>query len=208
MCLTFYVPDLSEEDRISQSIGRRPLPAALPVSSVLVAGGGPAQGDCLEVQKRSFTAKDLKLVSGTVMPEITIAYETYGTLAPDGRNAVLLTHGYTSSQHMAGRYGENGAEGSWDGLVGPGKAIDTDRLFVVSSNMLGSSYGSTNPAFINPATGKPHGPDFPDITLVDIVAAQKALLDSLGAKHLVAVGRPAVGGAPTLPCGGPQPPLH
>jgi homoserine acetyltransferase len=63
---------------------------------------------------------------------------------------------------MAGRSGANGAEGSWDGLVGPGKAIDTDRLYVVSSNMLGSSFGSTNPAFANPATGKPYGPDFPD----------------------------------------------
>ena len=135
------------------------------------------------------------------MPEITIAYETYGTLAPDGRNAVLLTHGYTSSQHMAGRYGENGAEGSWDGLVGPGKAIDTNRLFVVSSNMLGSSYGSTNPAFKNPATGKPYGPDFPDITLVDIVTAQKALLDSLGVKHLVAVAGPSFGGYQTYQWG-------
>ena len=128
------------------------------------------------------------------MPEVTIAYETYGTLAPDGRNAVLLTHGYTSGQHMAGRSGANGAEGSWDGLVGPGKAIDTDRLYVVSSNMLGSSFGSTNPAFANPATGKPYGPDFPDITLVDIVNAQKALLDGLGVKHLVAVAGPSFGG--------------
>ena len=97
--------------------------------------------------------------------------------------------------------GANGAEGSWDGLVGPGKAIDTDRLFVVSSNMLGSSYGSTNPAFTNPATGKPYGPDFPDITLVDIVNAQKALLDHLGVKHLVAVAGPSFGGYQTYQWG-------
>ena len=84
------------------------------------------------------------------MPELTIVYETYGTLAPDGRNAVLLTHGFTSSQHMAGRYSDKGAEGSWSGLVGPGKAIDTDKLFVVASNMLGSPYGSTSPAHLNP----------------------------------------------------------
>jgi len=95
---------------------------------------------------------------------------------------------------MAGRSAANGAEGSWDGLVGPGKAIDTDRLYVVSSNMLGSSFGSSNPAFANPATGKPYGPDFPDITLVDIVDAQKALLDGLGVKHLVAVAGPSFGG--------------
>ncbi|MCX7365846.1 MAG: alpha/beta fold hydrolase, partial [Alphaproteobacteria bacterium] len=114
---------------------------------------------------------------------------------------MLLTHGYTSSQHMAGRYGENGAEGSWDGLVGPGKAIDTDKLFVVSSNMLGSSYGSTSPAHLNPATRKPYGPEFPDITLVDIVNAQKALLDSLGVKHLVAVAGPSFGGYQTFQWG-------
>ena len=86
---------------------------------------------------------------------------------------MLLTHGYTSSHHMAGRTTANGAEGSWDGLVGPGKAIDTDRLYVVSSNMLGSSYGSTYPASKNPATGKPYGPDFPDISLVDSSARRR-----------------------------------
>ena len=176
------------------SFGRRPLLAALPLAS-LAGGRAPRpQGDPLKTKRDTFTIKNFKLESGTVMPEVTIAYETYGTLAPDGRNAVLLTHGYTSGQHMAGRSGANGAEGSWDGLVGPGKAIDTDRLFVVSSNMLGSSFGSTNPAFANPATGKPYGPDFPDITLVDIVNAQKALLDGLGVKHLVAVAGPSFGG--------------
>jgi homoserine O-acetyltransferase len=186
---------------MSSSFGRRPLLAALPAASAMIAAAARAEGDPLKMQKATFTTRDFKLASGIVMPEVTIAYETYGTLAPDGRNAVLLTHGYTSSQHMAGRDGASGAEGSWDGLVGPAKAIDTDRLFVVSSNMLGSSYGSTNPAFRNPATGKPYGPDFPDITLVDIVAAQKALLDHLGVKHLVAVAGPSFGGYQTYQWG-------
>jgi homoserine O-acetyltransferase/O-succinyltransferase len=187
---------------MSHSLFRRPLLAALPLAAALAGRPVRAEGELLKVQKHIFTTKDFKLVSGTVMPELTIAYETYGTPAPDGRNGVLLTHGYTSSQHMAGRYGEkDGAEGSWDGLVGPGKAIDTDRLFVVSSNMLGSSYGSTNPAFTNPATGKPYGPDFPDITLVDIVNAQKTLLDHLGVKHLVAVAGPSFGGYQTYQWG-------
>jgi len=182
------------------SFGRRPLLAALPLAS-LMAAAAQAQDDPLKTKRDTFAIKNFRLESGTVMPEVTIAYETYGTLAPDGRNAVLLTHGYTSGQHMAGRSGANGAEGSWDGLVGPGKAIDTDRLFVVSSNMLGSSFGSTNPAFANPATGKPYGPDFPDITLVDIVNAQKALLEGLGVKHLVAVAGPSFGGYQTFQWG-------
>lgn len=182
-------------------LSRRPLLAALPLAPLLFAGRARAQGALMNVQQRTFTAKPFKLESGVVMPEIVIAYETYGTLQPDGRNAVLLTHGYTSSQHMAGRYGENGAEGSWSGLVGPGKAIDTDKLFVVSSNKLGSSYGSTSPAHLNPATRKPYGPDFPDISLVDIVNAQKALLDSLGVKHLVAVAGPSFGGYQTFQWG-------
>jgi homoserine O-acetyltransferase len=183
------------------SMSRRPLLAALSIAPFLAGVRAEAQSTMLNIQKRTFTTRNVKLESGTVLPEMTIAYETYGTMAPDGRNVVLLTHGYTSSQHMAGRYGENGAEGSWDGLVGPGKAIDTDKLYVVSSNMLGSSYGSTNPAALNPATGKPYGPDFPDITLVDIVNAQKALLDSLGVKHLVAVAGPSFGGYQTFQWG-------
>jgi homoserine O-acetyltransferase len=180
------------------TISRRPVLASIGASlglMPLIAGtAARAEGSVGLVETKKFTTKDFKLQSGKVLPEMTIAYETYGKLAPDGRNAVLLTHGFTSSHHMAGRTTANGAEGSWDGLVGPGKAIDTDRLYVVSSNMLGSSYGSTNPAATNPATGKPYGPDFPDITLVDIVGAQKALLDSLGVKHLVAVAGPSFGG--------------
>ncbi|OLB97093.1 MAG: hypothetical protein AUH30_11070 [Candidatus Rokubacteria bacterium 13_1_40CM_68_15] len=147
------------------------------------------------VVKRTFTTYGFRLASGRVLPEMTLAYETYGRLAPDGRNAVLVTHGFTSSAHAAGKYTpEDRAAGSWDGLIGPGKAIDTNRYFVVSSNMLGSSYGSTGPPSTNPATGKPYGPDFPDITVRDIVAAQRLLLSALGVTHLVAVAGPSYGG--------------
>src|ERR1700733_13854937 len=152
-------------------------------------------GEIGTVEDRFFTLRDFRLTSGETMPEATIAYETYGRLAANGRNAVLLTHGFTSSHHQAGRNPANGNNpGAWDGLVGPGKAIDTDRLFVVASNMLGSSFGSTNAASRNPKTGEPYGPDFPNITIRDIVAAQKALLDSLGVEHLVAVAGPSYGG--------------
>jgi homoserine O-acetyltransferase len=147
------------------------------------------------VLKRSFTAYGVTLEGGEKLPELTLAFETYGALAPDGRNAILVTHGFTSSGHAAGRHAPSDAEpGWWDGLIGAGKAIDTDRYFVVSSNMLGSSYGSTAPASVNPATGKRYGPDFPAITLGDIVRAQRSLLDSLGVQHLVAVAGPSFGG--------------
>jgi homoserine O-acetyltransferase/O-succinyltransferase len=145
------------------------------------------------VEDRSFLLRDFRLHNGTAMPQATIAYETYGRLAADGRNGVLIAHGYTSSHHAAGRNPASGnLPGWWDGL--PGKAIDTERLFVVSSNMLGSSFGSTNGASVNPQTGRPYGPDFPAITVRDIVAAEKALLDELGVKHLIAVAGPSYGG--------------
>ncbi|HEX6440976.1 MAG TPA: alpha/beta fold hydrolase [Stellaceae bacterium] len=158
---------------------------------------GPAlqTRDIGSVEDRFFTIRDFRLQNGTAMPEARIAYETYGRLAPHGRNAVLITHGYTGSHHAAGRNPANGNQpGTWDGLIGPGKAIDTDKLFVVASNMLGSSYGSTNAASSNPVTGEPYGPDFPAISIRDIVEAQKRLLDSLGIEHLVAVAGPSYGG--------------
>jgi homoserine O-acetyltransferase len=147
------------------------------------------------VVKRTWTSHDFRLESGQVLAELTLVYEAYGRLAADGRNAILVTHGFTSSQHAAGKYSPHDATpGWWDGLIGAGKALDTNRYFVVSSNMLGSSYGSTAPASLDPRSGKRYGPDFPDITLRDIVAAQKAMLDALGVKHLVAVAGPSFGG--------------
>lgn len=151
-------------------------------------------GELRGVFGQVFSAQNFALESGRLLPELRIAYETYGRLAPDGRNVILLTHGYTSNHHMVGRQGSTLAEGLWNSLVGPGKAVDTNRWFVVSSNMLGSSYGSTGPADIDPKTGRHYGPDFPDITLVDIVTAQRALLDNLGVEHLVAVIGPSYGG--------------
>jgi homoserine O-acetyltransferase len=137
----------------------------------------------------------LSLENRQVLPDVTIAYDTYGQLAPDGRNAILITHGYTSNHHAAGRYGPADSKlGWWDRLIGPGKAIDTGRFFVVSSNVLGSCYGTTGPGSINPATGKPYGPQFPDITMRDIVMAQYELLTRLGVRHLVAVAGPSLGG--------------
>lgn len=134
---------------------------------------------------------DLALRHGGRLRDTQLAYSTYGALAPDRRNAVLLTHGYTSSHLFADAHA---AEGSWAPLVGPGRTLDTGKLFIVASNMLGSSYGSTGPGSIDPATGRPYGPDFPPITLGDIVGAQRRLLDHLGVRELVAVVGPSYGG--------------
>jgi len=142
---------------------------------------------------KNFVTSDFRLKSGIVMPTVTIAYRTLGVLAPDRGNVVLVTHGNTSGPQMIDPGGSTG-EGSWNGIVGPGKAVDTNRFFAICPNMLGSSYGSTNAASIDPATGRPYGPRFPDITVSDIVATQHALLASLGIDRLVAIVGPSYGG--------------
>src|SRR5246500_3770281 len=142
---------------------------------------------------KTFTTRDFRLQSGAVLGEVTIAYWTLGTLSPERDNVVLVVHGFTSGPQMISPGGVTG-EGAWSQLVGPGKPVDTNRYFAVCPNMLGSSYGSSNAASIDPATGKPYGPRFPDITVSDIVATQRALLDDLGVDTFVAVVGPSYGG--------------
>lgn len=154
------------------------------------------------IESKTFSARDFRLESGQTLPALELAYETYGTLGPAKDNAILVVHGYTSSHHAAGRnapgkQGRGVAEGvaGWfDGLIGPGKAVDTNRHFVISVNALGSAHGSTGPNCIDPRTGKHYGPTFPDITMRDMVASQKLLVDSFGLKSLVAVIGPSMGG--------------
>jgi homoserine O-acetyltransferase/O-succinyltransferase len=141
----------------------------------------------------SYTFKDLRLESGESLPEVTLAYVTRGRPSGDGRNAILVTHGYTSGPQMIAP-GTVSSEGAWSTLVGPGAPIDTDKYFVVCSNMLGSSFGSTNAASVDPRTGKPYGSRFPRISVADIVTAQMRLLEHLGVTHLRAVVGPSYGG--------------
>ena len=141
----------------------------------------------------SFTFHDFRLTSGEILPEVTIAYVTRGRLGPDGRNAILVTHGYTSGPGMI-EPGVASSEGAWSTLVGSAAPIDTDKYFVVCSNMLGSSFGSTNAASTDPRTGKPYGSTFPVIAVADIVTAQHRLLTHLGVSHLRAVVGPSYGG--------------
>ena len=133
------------------------------------------------------------------LPAYELAYETYGTLAADGGNAVLVCHALNASHHVAGVYdGEPDNVGWWDNMVGPGKPVDTDRFFVVGVNNLGSCFGSSGPTTINPATGLPWGADFPLVTVEDWVDAQARLADRLGIRRWAAVMGGSLGGMQAL----------
>lgn len=140
----------------------------------------------------------LPLRGGEELPSFTIEYETLGRLSPEKDNAVLICHALSGDAHVAGISAKNGKTGWWESLVGPGKGIDTDRWFVVCSNVIGGCQGSTGPSSINPATGKPWGVDFPLITIADMVEAQRRLVDHLGIKRLHAVVGGSMGGMQVL----------
>ncbi len=146
----------------------------------------------------------LTLQSGAVLPSYELVYETYGQLNADCSNAVLICHALNASHHVAGLMADaNGqaiprSEGWWDNMIGPGKALDTDRFFVIGVNNLGSCFGSTGPTHLNPATGQPWGADFPVVTVEDWVDAQARLIDALGIRQLAAVMGGSLGGMQTL----------
>ncbi len=143
-----------------------------------------------------FEARNFALELGGALAELTLAYETYGTLNAAADNAILLCHGYTSNPHAAG----DGA-GWWHNLIGPGRAINTDHYYVICSNMIGSAFGSTGPGSPDPATGAPYGRGFPEITTGDMVSAQALLLDDLGVGQLAAVVGFSYGGYLTFQWG-------
>ena len=143
-----------------------------------------------------FEARNFKLELGGALAELNLAYETYGALNAAADNAILLCHGYTSNPHAAGD-----TAGWWHNLIGPGKAVDTDRYYVVCANMIGSAFGSTGPGSIDPATGVPYGPGFPHITTGDMVEAQRLLLAHLGVGELAAVVGFSYGGYLTFQWG-------
>ena len=144
-------------------------------------------------------AQPLPLQSGAVLRDYALAYETYGMLNADKSNAVLVCHALNASHHVAGVYaGRSKSEGWWDNMIGPGKALDTDRFFVIGVNNLGSCFGSTGPMHTNPATGRVYGADFPVVTVEDWVNAQARLLDALGIQVLAAVMGGSLGGMQAL----------
>jgi homoserine O-acetyltransferase len=136
---------------------------------------------------------------GGSLPEVTLAYETWGELNETADNAVLLVHALTGDAHAAGGSDETHKRGGWwDPMVGPGRAIDTERYFVVCSNVLGGCSGSTGPASLEPGSGRPYGMRFPVVTIRDMVRAQKRLLDSLGVRKLALVAGGSIGGQQAL----------
>src|SRR5438874_3239894 len=156
----------------------------------------------------------LRLDSGRALAPVRIAYETYGALAPARDNVILVCHALSGDAHAAGwsddpsapttvdgvgaaERGKSGL-GWWDGMIGPGKAFDTDRYFVLCTNLIGSCRGSTGPSSMNPATGTPYGPDFPVLTVGDMVRAERRLLDELGIDSVLAVGGGSLGGMQAL----------
>lgn len=166
-------------------------------------------GDAMEVRTQFFTYGEsdesrLALHDGTNFGPVTIAYETYGELNDNRDNAVLVFHALSGSQHVAGfnpevpgtgdRWNEECQTGWWDDFVGPGKAVDTDRFFVVCANYFGSCYGSTGPSSINPETGKEYGGDFPQFSFGDIVDSQIPLYDKLGIETFHAAIGSSLGG--------------
>ena len=128
---------------------------------------------------------ELVLESGEKLGPITLAYETYGELNSDRSNAVLICHALSGDAHVAGYHKGEKKPGWWDDMVGPGRAFDTDKYFVICSNVLGGCKGSTGPGSVNPKTGKPYGLTFPLITIGDMVKAQQLLIRAAGHRQAV-----------------------
>jgi homoserine O-acetyltransferase len=151
----------------------------------------------LRYVQSAFLAEPLKLEHGGNLPNVTVAYETYGTLNEARNNAVLVCHAISGDSHVA-RHNAEDDPGWWDLLVGPGKPVDTNRFFVICPNLLGGCRGTTGPGSINPETGKPFGSDFPTITIGDMVEVQRRLLDFLGIPKLMAIVGGSLGGHQAL----------
>lgn len=162
-----------------------------------------AQNDLI-VEKKTFTMPSYTTVAGATIKDVKIGWESAGTLNADKSNAILIAHFFSGTSHAFGKYAKDDkAAGYWDYLVGPGKVVDTNKYFVLSSDTLvnlnvnAPNVVTTGPASINPDTGKPYGMSFPVVSIKDFVRVQKALVDSLGIKKLHAVMGPSMGALQT-----------
>src|SRR4029077_1869985 len=180
---------------------------AEPASTLAAGSVGTVEAQCLNLPE------PVRLDCGRGLYPGRVADETYGTLAPERDNVILVCPALSGDAHAAGfaktpsgestrdGFGAEDRDGSagkslgwWDGVIGPGKAFDTDRFFVVSTNLLGGCRGTTGPSSIDPATSRPFGPDFPVITVADMVRTERAFLDVLGIERLAAVAGGSLGG--------------
>lgn len=178
-------------------------------AALLVASSAFAQ---LLTEKKFFTVLQYTTVGGKPIKNVRIGYESYGKLNAAGDNAVFIAHFFSGTSHAAGRYqADEKAAGYWDAIIGPGKAIDTDKYFVVSAdtlvnlNVKSPLVGTSGPATINPDTGKPYGSSYPVVTMGDSVRVHKALVDSLGVKRLVAVAGASGGSIQAMEWGAQYP---
>jgi len=161
------------------------------------------QGSVGIVETQYFTFAEppnqLELVCGRRLGPITLAYEAYGGLNADKSNCIMILHALSGDAHVAGKnHPDDRKPGWWDNMVGPGRAFDTDRYFVLCSNVIGGCKGSTGPSSINPETDKPYALGFPMVTIADMVNAQKALVDHLGIKQILCVVGGSMGGMQVL----------
>ena len=175
-----------ESDDTSPLLSSSEVPTSEPVSSL--------PSTSLMVEKRVFEISHFTTFSGKQIKNVKVGWEAYGTLNDAKSNVILITHYFSGSSHAAGKYDDNDlAPGYWDSIIGPGKAIDTDRFYVISVDTLANlnAYDphviTTGPTSINPDTGKPYGLDFPVVTIRDFVNVQKALLENLGVSKLYAI---------------------
>ena len=175
---------------------------AIALAVLLVSAAAQAQ---LLTEKKFFTLPQYTTVGGKAIKNVRVGYETYGKLNAAGDNAVFVAHFFSGNSHAAGRYkSDEKTAGYWDAIIGPGKAIDTDKYFVVSAdtlvnlNVKSPMVGTTGPASINPDSGKPYGSSFPVVSMKDFVRVHKALIDSLGAKKLQAVAGASGGAIQTM----------
>ena len=167
------------------------------IATLLVAAQASAQ---LMTEKKFFTLPQYTTAGGKTIKNVRVGYETYGKLNAGGDNAIFIPHFFSGTSHAAGRYkADDKTAGYWDAIIGPGKAIDTDKYFVVSAdtlvnlNVKSPMVGTAGPATVNPDTGKPYGSSFPVVSIADFVRVHKALLDSLGVKKLAAAAGASAG---------------
>jgi homoserine O-acetyltransferase len=187
-----------------------------PASSLAAGSVGPGSVGTVETQYLELP-EPVRLDCGRKLHPVRVAYETYGTLSPRRDNVILVCHALSGDAHAAGfaatppeestrdGFGAEDRDGTtrkglgwWDGMIGPGKAFDTDRFYVVSTNLLGGCRGTTGPSSTDPVTGRPFGSDFPVITVADMVRTERAFLDALGIERLAAVAGGSLGGMQAL----------